>query len=158
MKTASVKELKDELKFRSDEDLIKIVLRLSRFKKENKELLTYLLFESTDEDDYIDKVKALMDNQFLALNTANNYRLQKGVRKVLRETKKYARYSGSKETEVALLIHFCRLMRETHPQVLRSKTMRDLMARQIVLIKTRISTLHEDLQYDFEQELNMIEI
>ncbi len=158
MKTASVKELKDELKFRSDEDLIKIVLRLSRFKKENKELLTYLLFESTDEDDYIDKVKALMDNQFLALNTANNYRLQKGVRKVLRETKKYARYSGSKETEVALLIHFCRLMRETHPQVMRSKTMRDLMARQIVLIKTRISTLHEDLQYDFEQELNMIEI
>lgn len=158
MKTASVKELKEELKFRSDEDLIKIVLRLSRFKKENKELLTYLLFESTDEDDYIDKVKALMDNLFLALNTANNYRLQKGVRKVLRETKKYARYSGNKETEVALLIHFCRLMRETHPQVLRSKTMRDLMARQIVLIKTRISTLHEDLQYDFEQELNMIEI
>ncbi|OUS17783.1 hypothetical protein A9Q93_04840 [Nonlabens dokdonensis] len=158
MKTASVKELKEELKFRSDEDLIKIVLRLSRFKKENKELLTYLLFESTDEDDYIEKVKALMDNLFLALNTANNYRLQKGVRKVLRETKKYARYSGNKETEVALLIHFCRLMRETHPQVLRSKTMRDLMARQIVLIKTRISTLHEDLQYDFEQELNMIEI
>lgn len=158
MKTASVKELKEELKFRSNEDLIKIVLRLSRFKKENKELLTYLLFESTDEDDYIEKVKALMDNLFLALNTANNYRLQKGVRKVLRETKKYARYSGNKETEVALLIHFCRLMRETHPQVLRSKTMRDLMARQIVLIKTRISTLHEDLQYDFEQELNMIEI
>ncbi|AGC76934.1 hypothetical protein LX97_03303 [Nonlabens dokdonensis] len=158
MKTASVKELKEELKFRSDEDLIKIVLRLSRFKKENKELLTYLLFESTDEDDYIAKVKALMDNQFLALNTANNYRLQKGVRKVLRETKKYARYSGNKETEVALLIHFCRLMRETHPQVLRSKTMRDLMARQIVLIKTRISTLHEDLQYDFESELNMVEV
>jgi hypothetical protein len=77
---------------------------------------------------------------------------------VLRETKQYARYSGNTETEVALLIHFCRLMRETHPQVLRSKTMRDLMARQIVLIKTRISTLHEDLQYDFEQELNMIEI
>jgi hypothetical protein len=158
MKTATVKELKEELKFRSDEDLMKIILRLSRFKKENKELLSYLLFESSDEDDYINNVKALIDNQFLALNTANNYRLQKGVRKVLRETKKYARYSGNKETEVALLIHFCRLMRETHPQVLRSKTMRDLMARQIVLIKTRISTLHEDLQYDFEQELNMIEI
>jgi hypothetical protein len=158
MKTATVKELKEELKFRSDEDLMKIILRLSRFKKENKELLSYLLFESSDEDDYINNVKALIDNQFLALNTANNYRLQKGVRKVLRETKKYARYSGNKETEVALLIHFCRLMRETHPQILRSKTMRDLMARQIVLIKTRISTLHEDLQYDFEQELNMIEI
>ncbi|MEN8816969.1 MAG: hypothetical protein ABF274_08895 [Nonlabens sp.] len=158
MKTATVKELKEELKFRSDEDLMKIILRLSRFKKENKELLSYLLFESTDEDEYVANVKTLLDNMFLALNTANNYRLQKGLRKVLREAKKYIRYSGSKETEVAVLIHFCRLMRETHPQVLRSKTMRDLMTRQIVLIKTRISTLHEDLQYDFEQELNMIEI
>lgn len=158
MKTASVKELKEELKFRSDDDLMKIILRLSRFKKENKELLSYLLFESTDEDEYVANVKALLDNMFLALNTANNYRLQKGVRKILREAKKYVRYSGSKETEVAVLIHFCRLMRETHPQVLRSKTMRDLMARQIILIKTRISTLHEDLQYDFESELNMVEI
>jgi hypothetical protein len=158
MKTATVKELREELKFRSEEDLMKIVLRLSRFKKENKELLTYLLFESTDEDEYITNVKTLLDNMFLALNTANNYRLQKGVRKVLREAKKYVRYSGSKETEVAVLIHFCRLMRETHPQVLRSKTMRDLMARQVVLIKTRISTLHEDLQFDFESELNMVEM
>jgi hypothetical protein len=31
------------------------------------------------------------------------------------------------------------------------------MDRQLILIKTRISTLHEDLQYDFEQELNMVE-
>lgn len=158
MKTATVKELKEELKFRSEEDLMKIILRLSRFKKENKELLTYLLFESNDEDDYIVNVKTLMDTMFLALNTSNNYRLQKGVRKVLREAKKYVRYSGSKETEVAVLIHFCRLMRETHPQVMRSKTMRDLMARQIILIRTRISTLHEDLQYDFETELNMVEV
>ncbi|QJP34127.1 hypothetical protein F0365_06755 [Nonlabens sp. Ci31] len=158
MKTATVKELKEELKFRSDDDLIKIILRLSRFKKENKELLTYLLFESTHEDDYVANVKTLLDNMFLALNTANNYRLQKGVRKVLRESKKYVRYSGSKETEVSILIHFCRLMRETHPQVLRSKTMRDLMERQLIIIKTRISTLHEDLQYDYEQELNMVEV
>ena len=158
MKTATVKELKEELKFRSDDDLIKIILRLSRFKKENKELLTYLLFESTHEDDYVANVKTLLDNMFLALNTANNYRLQKGVRKVLQESKKYVRYSGSKETEVSILIHFCRLMRETHPQVLRSKTMRDLMERQLIIIKTRISTLHEDLQYDYEQELNMVEV
>jgi hypothetical protein len=158
MKMATVKELKEELIFRSDEDLIKIILRLSRFKKENKELLTYLLFEASNEDEFVTNVKMLLDHMFLALNTGNNYRLQKGVRKILREAKKYVRYSGSKQTEVSILIHFCRLMRETHPQVMRCKTMRDLQERQIILIKTRISTLHEDLQHDFESELNMVEV
>ncbi|WP_124978763.1 hypothetical protein [Nonlabens xiamenensis] len=158
MKAASVKDLKEELSYRTDQELIQVILRLSRFKKENKELLTYLLFDAVDEDTYIDKVKALLDEMFLSLNTGLTYRMKKGVRKILREAKKYARYSGSKETEVAILIHFCRLMRETDSSILRSKVMRDLMERQIVLIKTRISTLHEDLQYDFEQELNMIEI
>ena len=32
------------------------------------------------------------------------------------------------------------------------------MERQLIIVKTRISTLHEDLQYDYEQELNMVEV
>ncbi|MEP2969295.1 MAG: hypothetical protein ABJO82_07175, partial [Nonlabens ulvanivorans] len=66
MKTASVKELKDELKYKDEKELMEIVLRLSRFKKENKELLTYLLFEAHHEDDYVDSVKANLDKQFLS--------------------------------------------------------------------------------------------
>jgi len=53
MKSATVKQIKDELKDLSKEDLISTILRLSKFKKENKELLTYLLFESHNEGDYV---------------------------------------------------------------------------------------------------------
>ena len=56
MKVASVKDLKIELKQRSNDELIELCLQLSKFKKENKELLTYLLFESDHEDHYIDIV------------------------------------------------------------------------------------------------------
>lgn len=157
MKIASVKELKDELKYKDEKELIDIVLRLSRFKKENKELLTYLLFEAHHEDDYVDTIKAHIDKQFIAINTRNIYYAKKGVRRILKEAKKYVRYSGSKETEVAVLIHFCKLLQEFQPYYSKSKVLRDICARQIVLIKVRISTLHEDLQYDFEQELNMID-
>jgi len=52
MKTATVTQLKKELKHHSQAELIALCLRLSKFKKENKELLTYLLFE-TDEDLFI---------------------------------------------------------------------------------------------------------
>ena len=43
MKAVSVKELSQELLNRSPKELRDLCLRLSRFKKENKELLTYLL-------------------------------------------------------------------------------------------------------------------
>ena len=49
MKTAAVKDIKQELLQRSPKELLALCLRLSRFKKENKELLTYLLFEASDE-------------------------------------------------------------------------------------------------------------
>ena len=49
MKTATVTELKKELKTRSQSDLVELCLKLSKFKKENKELLTYLLYEADNE-------------------------------------------------------------------------------------------------------------
>jgi len=157
MEAATAKELRDELKHRSESELREIVLRLSRFKKENKELLSYLLFQSHNEDDYIDHIKTVIDEKILEINTSNGYYAKKAIRRILRETKKFVRYSGSKETEVALLIHFCRSLQETHPKLMNIKVVRDIVQRQIVLIKVRISTLHEDLQHDFEQEINMMD-
>ena len=57
MKANTISEIKKELKFYSKEELFAIIHRLSRFKKENKELLTYLLFEANNEDGHIEKVK-----------------------------------------------------------------------------------------------------
>ena len=53
MKPATLPELKKELKYRSQDDLIKFCLAMARFKLESKELLTYLVFESEDEQAYI---------------------------------------------------------------------------------------------------------
>ena len=48
MKAASISEIKTELKGLPPAQLTELCLRLARFKKENKELLTYLLFEAND--------------------------------------------------------------------------------------------------------------
>ena len=61
MKAVTVKVLKDELVHRSPKEMLEICLRLSKFKKENKELLTYLLFEAGDEASYIESVKREID-------------------------------------------------------------------------------------------------
>ena len=153
MKTATVTEIKKELKHRSPEDLLELCLKLSRFKKENKELLTYLLFEADSEQIYIQNIKELIDNQFENINTKTFYIIKKSVRKILRETKKYIRYSKNKETEVELLVHFCSSLKDFKPSIKKNNTLTNLYERQLIYITKKISALHEDLQYDYKLEV-----
>jgi hypothetical protein len=152
MKAVTVKDLKTELSTRSAKELLDICLRLSKFKKENKELLTYLLFESEQETDYIASVKREIDTQFDSINTRNFFFIKKSIRKILREIKKYVRYSQKKETEVELLLYFCRKLANFTPAIQRNASMVNLYNKQLEVIENTIAKLHEDLQYDYGQE------
>ncbi|WP_347374549.1 hypothetical protein [Aequorivita sp. Q41] len=153
MKAASLKELKTELTHRSTQELLELCLRLSKFKKENKELLTYLLFEAANETAYITSIKAQMDTAFDAINTKTYFYIKKSVRKILREQKKFIRYSQNKETEVELLLYFCQKLKDFNPSIKRNTTLINLYNRQLDYISKKVKTLHEDLQYDYELEL-----
>jgi phosphoglycerate-specific signal transduction histidine kinase len=158
MKPATVKQLKDELNHSTQEDLVNLCLRLSRFKKENKELLTYLLFESGNEQDYIESIKLEVDEQFEQINTNSYFYIKKSVRKILRNLKKYIRYSLNKETEVELLLYFCKKLNEFQPSISNNVTLTNLFKRQLAFINNKIEALHEDLQYDFNILLNDLDI
>ena len=153
MKAVTVKQLKDELSHKSANELKELCLHLSKFKKENKELLTYLLFESHDEEQYIQSVKDQMDVLFSEINTKSYFYIRKSVRKILTLTKKFIRYSKKKETEVALLLYFCAKLKNFKPSIKNSPRLTNTFDRQIVLVKKAIATLHEDLQYDYQLEL-----
>ncbi|XCF04828.1 hypothetical protein ABI125_08810 [Tamlana crocina] len=149
MKAASVVSIKKELKYKSREELLDICLRLAKFKKENKELLTYLLFESEDETGYVESIKTFMDAEFEQINTKSFFYIRKSVRKILRNVKKYIRYSLKKETEVELLLYFCQKLRDFKPSIKRSTQLQNTYDRQLLLAKKTIEKLHEDLQYDY---------
>jgi len=153
MKAASLKELKTELNRQSSNDLQALMLRLIKYKKENKELLTYLLFESDNEDSYILEVKKQIDNEFSNINTNSLYLAKKTIRKVLRTTNKHIKYSGIKQTEVELLIYFCRKIKDSNIPLQSSKALYNIYHRQLDKVKTSISKLHEDLQYDYNYEI-----
>ena len=153
MKAASLKEIKTELNQRSTQELLELCLRLSKFKKENKELLTYLLFESADEESFIQSIKTKVDADFDTINAKTFFYIKKSVRKILRELKKFIRYSQNKETEVELLLYFCQKLKEFKPSINRNTTLTNLYNRQLEYIKKKVATLHEDLQYDYRLEL-----
>ncbi|HBU78940.1 MAG TPA: hypothetical protein DEF18_12635 [Muricauda sp.] len=149
MKAATVAQLKKELKFKSQDEVLELCLRLARFKKENKELLTYLLFESDSEEGYIETVKEEVDSMFSDINVNSYFYIKKSVRKILRTIKKYIRYSGNKATEVELLLYFCEKLKSFRPSINRNTTLMNLYNRQLEYIKKKIPLLHEDLQYDY---------
>ena len=153
MKAATVKELKTELTHQSQAELVELCLQLSKFKKENKELLTYLLYEAENEEGYIESVKNEIDEQFELINTSSYFYIKKSVRKILRIVKKYIRYSKQKETEVELLLHFCYVLKNMQPSIYKNVSLTNIFDRQVLLIKKSIATLHEDLQYDYNLEL-----
>ena len=154
MKSASLREIKQELGHKSATELLELNLRLARFKKENKELLTYLLFESHDENNYITNVKKYMDDEFENINTKSYFFIRKSFRKILTNTKKFIRYSKQKETEVELLLYFCSKMKSFKPSISRSARLMNIYNRQLLLIKKTVLTLHEDLQYDYQMEID----
>lgn len=149
MKAVSLREIKNELNTLSTQEIQELCLRLSRFKKENKELLTYLLFESDNETGYIDSVKHYMDDEFELINTDSYFYIRKSVRKILRNVKKFVRYSQKKETEVELLLYFCLKLKDFKPSISKSTQLQNTFDRQVALAKKHIATFHEDLQYDY---------
>lgn len=156
MKAVTVKKIKDELSHKNSFELMELCLRLSKFKKENKELLTYLLFESDNEEGYVESVKEQIDGLFEQINTKSYFYIRKSTRKILTLTKKFIRYSQNKETEVELLLYFCTKLKEFKPSIKNSPRLVNTFDRQILLIKKGIATLHEDLQYDYQIELDTL--
>jgi len=154
MKAVNIKQLKDELSHKSANELKELCLHLARFKKENKELLTYLLFESHDEEIYIQTIKEEVDLQFEEINTKNFFYIRKSTRKILTSIKKHIRYSKKKETEAELLLYFCKKLKDFKPSIKRSTRLQNIFDMQLRIAKKAMDKLHEDLQYDFQLQID----
>ena len=156
MDIASLSHIKKELKNLPPEVLQDVVVRLGKYKKENKELLSYLLFEAYNEDEYIRQVKEEIDLEFMSLNRSSFYLAKKTIRKVLKTTKKHIRFSGKKETEIELLLYFCKKLKDSRLNYKRSRVVFNMYLTQVKRIQKVISMLHEDLQYDYREELEAL--
>ena len=156
MKSASLKQIKDELKVLPDVELKELILQLARRKKENKEILTYLLFYRNSEDLYIDAVKSLLDEELMSINTSTYYWMKKTIRKVNRLMNKHIRFSGKPETETELRLHFCRMLAELEPSITGNKVLHNLFIRELDKVSRSLKKLHEDLQYDYKREIRVL--
>ncbi len=156
MKTSSLSEIKNELGTLTPAKVLALCMRLAKYKKENKELLSYLLFYSNNEQEYIKNIKNEIDEKYKEINRSNIYYVKKSLRKILRNTNKYIKYSGSAQTETELLIYFCGKIKKTGIAIHTSTALTNLYRNQIIRINKAMAKLHEDLQYDYKKEVEVI--
>lgn len=156
MNIASVKDIKSELKGKNSQELIEVCLHLARARKENKELLTYLLFESANEESYILSIKGFIDKEFDEINAKTYYLIKKKIRKILKNVKKYNRYSKNKETEIELIIYFCKRLKAYQPYFRRSTVLHNILFREKNSLVKKLEKLHPDLIYDYQQEIEAL--
>lgn len=153
MKAASINDIKKELEPRKHAELLSFCLRLAKFKKENKELLTFLLFEADDISAYIENVKKETRECFEEINNSNIYYIKKSVRKILRNVNKHIRFAANKQAEAEMLINFCNNIVDFSIPLNKSKPLLKIYETQLKKIDEALSTLHPDLQYDLRKQL-----
>ena len=157
METASIKELRASLKDKTPQELLELCVQLAKYKKENKEYLTYLIYESPNEAAYIEGVKRILAEEFATLERSNFYHLKKSIRKALRICLKYIRYSKKKETEAELRLFFCTQLVQMEPSLKRSIVLKNIYYQQLKMTRKAVDKLHEDLQFDYEEEISALE-
>lgn len=158
MKSHTIHEIQKELSTLDKKEVLDLCMRLAKHKKENKELLSYLLFEVNDEKEYLEKVKISIDELFHEISRKSAYTTKKGLQKVVRNLNKFIKNSSKKETELDLRIYFCKKVRHARIDLDSSKIISNLYYREIDKIQKAFSKLHEDLQYDYKEDLEKLSI
>jgi HPt (histidine-containing phosphotransfer) domain-containing protein len=156
MTTASIQEIKKELRTLDADVLQELCMRLAKYKKENKELLNYLLFEAQNEQAYIENVKEEISELFKEVPASNVYYVKKSLRKILRFTNRQIKYSGVKQTELEVRIFFCGKMKEAKIPRSPGTVLSNLYQQQLKKIESAFAKLPEDIQADYDREMKNI--
>lgn len=155
MKPAGVSEIKNELKELDKKELLELCLALAKYKKENKEYLTYLLFEAHDKESYAAEVRKIIDDEFVELKKQPNlYYVKKGLRKLLRIITRYTRFLDNPAMKADLHVYFLRSLKDSGIPYWKEKRIVNLYEAELKKINTLVKSLHEDLRADYQQSVD----
>lgn len=153
MKAATLNQIKKELETISPQKLMALTLKLIKYKMDNKELISYLLFDEDDMAGYIADIKLEVSEMLSEIKYLSPYMAKRTLRKTLKLIGKYIKYTGSKDAEAELLVHFCKLLHQNGISRYTHKSVLTIYTNTIEKIKKLLPIVHEELRFDYEQEI-----
>lgn len=159
MKAATLNQIKKELETIAPPKLMALTLQLIKYKTENKELISYLLFDEDDQSTYISDIKHDISEMLSTIKGMPPYMVKRTLRKALKFIAKYSKYMGSKDAEAELLIHFCRIVHQAGISRYTYKAVLNIYTNTLLKVQKLLPNVHEDLKTDFEEEIiNLLKI
>lgn len=153
MHAATIDTIKTELKQLPPKQVLELLLRLARFKKENKELLTYILFESANESDYVEQIKVEITEEMEEIDKLPAYQYKKQFRKIQRKINKPIKYIGNKSATAELYMHMVRLISKKKKTVSVTSFLDKSLQQYIGKIEKLLPGIEDDLVADFKKQL-----
>lgn len=154
MKIASLAEIKKELSHLSEIELKNLIIDLSKFSTENKSFLFFKLYGRDNPGLYVEMVQEDLEMEFVKANTRHYHFAKKSIQSIRRKLNKYLKLSKDKKDQIELVLFFCEKMRLYGFMEFNHPVINNLYALQISKVEKMISGLHEDLQYDYEFQIN----
>lgn len=156
MHSASIDTIKTELKQLPPRQVLELLLRLARFKKENKELLTYILFESANESDYVEQVKKEIAEEMEEIDGLPGYQYKKQFRKIQRKINKPIKYMGNKSATAELYLHMVKMISEKKKTIYLATFLDKTVQQYIVKIEKLLPGIEDDLATDLRKKMKQI--
>ncbi len=157
MKAASVKQIKDEMQTLNAAQVQEICLRLVKFKKEAKELATYLLFYKDEEQEFVQDIKAVLDEQYALINSSTAYFAKKGLRKLIRLAGRYTKYTSVPSSNLEIYIYLGQLLQGVPASFKKVQQIKNMFSSVTKKIEVIYASLHPDLQFDYKTQLEALE-
>lgn len=157
MEIPSLAQLKKDLSFLSEKELILLITELSKFSRDNKAFLYFKLNEKDQPNLFVDAVKEELDEAFLTANTRHYRVAKKSAQSIRRKLNKSLKLSKNKADQADLILYFCEKMKSYDYLEHQHPVIDNLFKMQVGKAIKLINTLHEDLQSDFEYRIEALE-
>lgn len=154
MKIASLADIKKELSYLNEKELKDLILELSKFSTDNKAYLFFKLFERDNPRLFIEMVMEEIEFEFVKANTKHYHFAKKSAQGIRRKLNKLLKLTKDKTAQIELILFFCEKMKLYGYLTFHHPVIENLYTTQIRKTEKLISGLHEDLQYDFQHQLN----
>ncbi|RPA69129.1 hypothetical protein EF405_04780 [Cyclobacteriaceae bacterium YHN15] len=153
MKIASLAEIKKELAYLNERELTDFIVELAKFTTDNKAFLFFKLFGRENPRLFIEMVQEELEMEFAKANTKHYHYAKKSAQAIRRKLNKNLKLTKDKTSQIELIIFFCKNLKLYGYLNFRHPVIDNLYKVQIGKAEKLISTLHEDLQYDFKSTL-----
>lgn len=154
MKIPSLAQLKKELSYLNEKELIDLVADLSKFSSDNKFYLFFKLNEKDNSGLYLEMVQEELEAEFVMARADHYYYAKKSAQKLRQRMNKLLKFSKVKSDQVEVLLFFCEKLREYGYLQHRHPVLDNIYQMQLGKAVKLIASLHEDLQYDYEARID----